>query len=186
MVDNLNEKFLEGAKIRSKATYIENNERPTRFFLKKEKKLANDKHIKILKTDKGEVVTSIDGIKEECSNFYDILYSKKCIDNSLDDYFLHDIPKLSEDSCDECEGVITIDECRQAIKLMENYKSPGPDGLPKEFYSFAFPFIGQSFVKLINRFWLEGTLPLSQSRSNGQPLSGSDALPYILQRYRKI
>ena len=45
---------------------------------------------------------------------------------------------------------------------MENYKSPGPDGLPKEFYSFAFPFIGQSFVKLINRVWLEGTLPLSQ------------------------
>ena len=87
---------------------------------------------------------------------------KKIIDNSLDDYFLYNIPKLSEDSCDECECVITIDECRQAIKLMENYKSPGPDGLPKEFYSFAFPFIGQSFVKLINRVWLEGTLPLSQ------------------------
>ena len=64
VVNNLNEKFLEGAKIRSKATYLENNERPTRFFLQKEKKLANDKCIKIFKTDKGEVVTSIDGIKE--------------------------------------------------------------------------------------------------------------------------
>ena len=50
VVDNLNEKFLEGAKIRSKAKYLENNEKPTRFFLQKENKSANDTLSKQLKS----------------------------------------------------------------------------------------------------------------------------------------
>ena len=89
------------------------------------------------------------------------MYSTKDIDPTVDDYFLTDIPTLDQNMSDLCEGEITIKECHDALKLMQHYKSPGPDGLPKEFYSFAFPIIGKSYVKLINRCLLEGTLPLS-------------------------
>lgn len=90
------------------------------------------------------------------------MYSRKPIDNSLDEYFLREIPTLSTESSEHCEGHITLGECKTALKRMQNNKYPGPDGLPKEFYTFAFPYIGKSFVKLINRVWLEGTLPQSQ------------------------
>ena len=45
---------------------------------------------------------------------------------------------------------------------MANSKTPGLDGLPKEFYEFAFKYIGKSFVRLINRCYSEGILPPSQ------------------------
>lgn len=162
VVDKLSATFLEGTKIRSKVKYLETNEKPTRFFLQKEKKSATDKYIKSLKNDKGEVITTSSGIKEECSIFFETLYSRKPTDDSLDEYFLQDIPTLNTESSKQCEGHITLDECKRALKQMQNNKSPGPDGLPKEFYTFAFPYIEESFVKLINRFWLEGTLPQSQ------------------------
>ncbi len=40
VIDKLNDTFLEGSKIRSKVQYLENNEIPTRFFLRKEKKVS--------------------------------------------------------------------------------------------------------------------------------------------------
>ena len=52
VIDKLNDTFLEGSKIRSKVQYLENNEIPTRFFLRKEKKSANDKCIKSLRNEK--------------------------------------------------------------------------------------------------------------------------------------
>ena len=161
VIDKLNDNFLEGSKIRSKAQYLENNERPTRFFLRKEKKSATDKYIKSLRKEDGSLVNSKEGIKKECKSFYKKLYSSKEIDPTVDDYFLKDIPTLNPNISELCEGEFTIEECYEALKLMLNYKTPGPDGLPKEFYSFAFPFIGKSYVKLINRCLLEGTLPLS-------------------------
>lgn len=55
--------------------------------------------------------------------------------------FLQDIPSLSEEMSTQCAGHITLEECKSALKLMQNDKSPGPDGLPKEFYTFAFPIL---------------------------------------------
>ena len=129
---------------------------------------------KFKKTNKGEVITLINCIKEECPHYYKTLYSKKIIDNSIDDYFLHDIPKLSEDSCDECEGIITegaisVEECTRALKQMQHNKSPGPDGLPAEFYTFTFPFIGKAFVKFINGVWLDKEK--ADQLSNWRPIS---------------
>ena len=123
--------------------------------------MATGKCIKSLRNDEGFAVTSKEGIQQECGSFYKQLYSSKDIDPTVDDYFLTYIPSLDPNSSDVCEGDITLEECYQALKLMANSKSPGPDGLPKEFYSIAFPFIGKSYVKLINRCLLEGTLPLS-------------------------
>ena len=161
-LDQLNDQFLEGAKIRSKAKFLDTDEKPTRFFLQKEKKSATDKYIKILTKDDGDPISTNTAIIEDCSQFYENLYSTKIIDPSLHDYFLHDIPKLSEESSELCEGEITLEECTRALKQMQNNKSSGPDGQPAEFYIFAFPLIGKEFVKLLNRVWLEGTLPLTQ------------------------
>ena len=108
VVDKLNDNFLEGSKIRSKVQYLENNERPTRFFLRKEKKSATDKFIKSLRNENGDSITTNNGIQKECVNFYKSLYSDKDIDPTIDDYFLADIPSLNEDSSNLCEGDLTL------------------------------------------------------------------------------
>jgi hypothetical protein len=162
VIDKLNDSYLEGAKIRSKVKWLETNEKPTRFFLQKEKKSATDKVITSLLTEEGNLITNSSDIKEECTKYYEQLYNQKRIDNSLYEYFLEDIPTLSQESSEHCEGEITVEECKRALKEMENNKSPGPDGLSKEFYTIAFPYIGTSFVQLLNRVWSEGKLPYSQ------------------------
>jgi len=72
------------------------------------------------------------------------------------------MPKLSDEAASQCEGLITVVECEKAIDSMSNYKTPGTDGLPKEFYVFAFKYIGTSFVRFLNRCLNEGMLPPSQ------------------------
>ena len=50
--------------------------------------------------------------------------------------YLHslNIPKLSEAERSSCEGLLTKKECCEALSEMNNGKSPGNDGLTKEFY----------------------------------------------------
>ena len=104
------------------------------FSYKKEKKSATDKYIKMLTKDDGETISPNSDITEECTEFYEKLYSTKIIDPSLHDYYLHDIPTLSEESSDLCQGEITLEECTRGLKKMQNNKSsPCPDGLPAEF-----------------------------------------------------
>ena len=88
VIDKLNDNFLDGSKIRSKANFLEHNETPTRFFLRKEKKSATNKFVKSLRNEEGFTVTSKEGIQLECKSFYKKLYSSKEIDPTVDDYFL--------------------------------------------------------------------------------------------------
>ena len=53
---------------------------------------------------------------------------------------------------------MTYDECLQALKVMENNKSPGLDGLPVEFYKKCFYLFGHHLVKLYNAAFIWGQL----------------------------
>ena len=64
--------------------------------------------------------------------------------------FTNDLPKLTNDDNNILESEITYEECQAAIKSFENNKSPGIDGLPKEFYQKYFHLFSKSFVKVIN------------------------------------
>ena len=52
------------------------------------------------------------------------------------------IPTISNDSMSLCDLPITFEEVTAAVKCMANNKSPGPDGIPAEFYKFFWPDIG--------------------------------------------
>lgn len=45
-----------------------------------------------------------------------------------------DIPKLTDDMRNICEGRLSTKECFNCLKSFENNKSPGNDGLTAEFY----------------------------------------------------
>ena len=155
---------IEGTKIRSKVTYLEENEKPTRFFLQREKQLAENKVIHQLIKSDGTVITNNQDIQNECVSFYTDLYKKDSIDISLQSFFFENIPTLTEDAATTCEGYITLAECKRALNSMSNQKTPGSDGLPKEFYVFAFPYIGDSFVNFLNHSLDVGVLAPSQRK----------------------
>ena len=47
--------------------------------------------------------------------------------------FLDTVDKISFEVCLICEGLLTYNECFEAIKLMASNKSTGLDGLPVKF-----------------------------------------------------
>ena len=71
---------------------------------------------------------------------------------------------LSDSDRDECEGEITLDEVRSAIKYFTNDKSPGCDGLTAEFYQTFFGVIGSDLVDVINYAFENEKLTLTMRR----------------------
>ena len=47
--------------------------------------------------------------------------------------FLDDLPEVKVDDGEFLGGTVNQEEIETSIEQMENNKSPGPDGLPKEF-----------------------------------------------------
>ena len=62
----------------------------------------------------------------------------------------NNLPKITDEDNEMLEGPITYEECIAAIKSFQNNKTPGIDGLTKEFYSKLFPLFGKHFVNIIN------------------------------------
>ena len=83
--------------IRSKAYFIEHNQRNSNMFFNLEKQNYNEKLIKKLKLDDGKEITKSDEILEETAHFYESRYKRNPLvsDQNYDFFFRNNIPKLS-------------------------------------------------------------------------------------------
>ena len=59
------------------------------------------------------------------------------------------IQTLDDEQKEICEGLLTVKECKEALKNFSKNKSLGTDDLTAEFYSF---FWGLLFVTTVNSF----------------------------------
>ena len=130
-------KDLEATKIRSKAQFLEEGERSTRYFYSLEKSRKADQTNRVLSKDSLDIVSEPQDLLKETHHFYKQLFTAQPIDVQARDKFLNwAIPKLSDDARESCEGLITEEELRKVVMAMENNKSPGCDGLTSNFYTF--------------------------------------------------
>ena len=86
-------------------------------------------------------------------DFYSSLYKQRSSQTEAEcsEYLSHiNIPSLTQVESDSCEGLITKRECWEALSLMKNGKSPGNDGLTKEFYVCFFEEIHQFLIEALN------------------------------------
>jgi exonuclease III len=176
---------MDGVRIRSRAQFLDESEKPTRYFLKREQYQATSSIISHLEVD-GQNITESHDILQETSKFYSELYTSEPIDQPLLDYFVKDLPTLKEHDKVLCEGPITLSECEQAIKAMNAHKTPGLDGLPKEFYARFFHLLGPCFVQMVNRCFDELAMPDSQKHGVIKILCKDPAHPEHLDNWRPI
>ena len=73
--------------------------------------------------------------------------------------------KLTNEQTLSCEGIISEDEVFKSLKSMENNKSPGNDGLSKEFYECFWNEIKNPFLASIHRAFLNQELNSSQKQA---------------------
>ena len=135
-IEEIYEKKAEGARIRSKCLCYEEGEKSSKFFLNLEKRRGIRGHIRKLIVNNQEI-TYQNKIQNELLFFYETLFKNTSAITSKDcESFLNkvSVPKLNSEDAIICEGDLNELELLKALKSMQNNKSPGNDGLTKEFY----------------------------------------------------
>ena len=135
-IEEIYEKKVEGARLRSKCLWYKEGEKSSKFFLNLEKHRGIQGQIRKLIVSNQEI-THQNKIQNELLFFYETLF-KNISSNTSADYesFLNEVsvPKLNYEDAIICEGDLNELESLKALKSMQNSKSPGNDGLTKEFY----------------------------------------------------
>ena len=158
-------KDLEAVKIRTKAQFLEEGERSTRYFYSLEKSRRADQTIRVLTKQNLDTVSEPQDLLKETYHFYKALYTAQLCDEVARNQFLSvDIPKLPDNARKSCEGLITEEELQKAVRSMENNKSPGIDGLTTNFYKHFWPILSEKLTRVYNHAFRTGALAVSQRR----------------------
>ena len=64
-----------------------------------------------------------------------------------------DIPKLSDDQNNLCKGLLSNNECFNALSKFPNGKTPGNGGLIPEFYRKFWNLLGNLLTDSLNYLW---------------------------------
>ena len=94
--------------------------------------------------------------------FYSNLYEDKAISEHSVNFFLsHLTTKLNNIDKEFFERDLTTNELTKAMQSMQSNKSPGPDGLPKEFYNTFWEQLKDPLLQVFKESFYRGVLPPS-------------------------
>ena len=167
-LEMINDYIASGAIFRSKVRWYEEGEKNTSYFLSLEKRNKAKSHIrKIVNTNDVEIMDE-KMILKEIYNFYSNLYSKKSLrseDECLQYLVSISTPQLSSTDREVCKGKITMQDCWEALVSMNDGKSPGNDGLTKEFFVCFFGKVALLLIQSLNYSFTVRELSTSQKQA---------------------
>lgn len=184
--DNIQSEITSGIIVRSRAQFIEEGERNTKFFLGLEKRNQNIKNIQCLIDDDDKYLTKPAEILDEQVRFYGELYSDQACDSSESDKFLNAEKTLTPESKDFCDKPLSIDECAKALSQLKNNKSPGTDGFTTDFYKFFWKDIKNFVFESINYGIKSGKLSTDQRRGIISLIPKKEKDPRYLKNWRPL
>ena len=157
-----------GIILRSKSDWYEHGEKSSKYFLNLEKRKKAKSHVRKLLTETDEEISNPSEIMIHIKDFYSSLYKQRSSQTEAEclEYLSRiNIPSLTQAESESCEGLLTKRECWEALSLMKNGKSPGNDGLTKEFYVCFFEEINQFLIEALNESFNLGQLSTSQRQA---------------------
>ena len=160
------------ALFRSQVKWVEEGEKPTKYFFNLEKRNYEKKIITQLKISDGEIISDIKQINKEIEEYYKSFLTSKVPPedheslNESFNSFVEDLenPKLTDDEQQELEDDRSKEELLNALKGFKENKTPGEDGFTKEFYETFFDLIGDRLLDSYNEAFDKGKMSISQRR----------------------
>ena len=132
-IRGIDEEFISGVIVRSKELWVEQREKSAEDFFNLEKMRQQKKEMIELKSHSGELLSDSKDISKEMNDFYQDLFSEEKVDLEAQDWLLDQLSmSLDEQEQASCEGLLTVEECREALNGMDTGKSSGTDGLTDE------------------------------------------------------
>ena len=118
-----------------------------------------------LNSGTGILLSDSRDIRKEMNSFYQDLFTEEEVDMEAQIWLLDQLSmSLDDQEQTSCEGLLTVEECREALNGMNTGKSPGIDGLTAEFYLAFWAVIGEDLVEVLNYGFQNGQLSVSQRR----------------------
>ena len=155
---------MKGVLVRAKARWIEEGERPTKYFCGLEKRQYSQKYMGCVEIN-GEIEHDQEVIMNYLKDFFKEVYGHRTRQKTLDEFtpFLCDnFPKLSDEERSAMEGRLTLGEASSAVSKLRNDKSPGPDGFSANFFKCFWEDLGFLLVRSLNAGFAEGMLTVTQ------------------------
>ena len=137
--------------LRSRAPETETNN--TNIYNKIEIQKGQDKEINKVKNEDNHIVEEKEQILDTIHKYYQKLYTSQNIQENIIEEYLKTskIPKLTSESNIKLKKIIiTKDSVFKALKSFEPRKSPGMDGLNKEFYMAFWDLLGDDLTEILN------------------------------------
>ena len=183
--------IVRGSIIRSRATWFEQGERNSKYFLKLENNNKRKSCVRKLVQENEKECTNPNIILYEIHSYYLNLYDEKSeIEINVSTCpFLGNrsfIPTLNDDQRDLCEGQLKYLECYEVLSTFENNKTPGNDGLTVEFYKFFWPEIGTLLVDSLNYAYSHGELSITQKQAIITLIEKKDKDRRLIKNWRPI
>ena len=169
-LSNIRETKLKGSFIRSRAKWIDEGEKPTKYFCNLEKQHSSSKTIPYIINNDGQSICDQKEMLTEAAKYYKTLYTEtvKNETNSNSDIFdeleqMQNV-KLSNDESQSLEGLLTMEEISATLKNMKNDKSPGSDGFTTEFFKMFWKDLKSFILRSLNYAFISGSLSITQKQ----------------------
>jgi len=146
---------FKGTIIRSRASWYEKGEKSNKYFLGLESHRGTKSCLRKMFSSDGNLKSDRTKIMKEIEKFYSDLSAADDETVCGNHLFLQgpEIPKLSYDMRNICEGTLSVKECFDCLQPFENNKSPGNDGRIVKFYKhFEIPLENYLLILLIIQY----------------------------------
>ena len=188
-LETLYDYITAGLILRSKTSWYEHGEKSSKYFLNVEKRSKAKSHLRKIITDSNTEISDPSEVMRHIKHFYLALYKRRSTKNEKEclEYLNGlSLPKLKDSEREVCEGLITRRKCWDALNAMKNGKSPGNDGLTKEFYVCFFNEICSPLIDAINYSFDVGQLSTSRRQALITIIEKKDKDKRYIKNWRPI
>ncbi len=157
---------IKGQIMRSRARWIAQGERNTKYFYGLEKRNYSNQSITQLQREDGKIIEKPEEILNEIFGYFNNQFSFSPTDLNAEECerLFQELPQITKRENKDLGEPITTEECEIAMKQMVEGKSPGEDGIPVEFYKTFWSLIKEDLMRAYTTSLEEGEVYCSQAR----------------------
>lgn len=170
---------------RAKQDWIQDGDKCTRLFFQSIKLRRKKSGLHLLLGKNGEIFSTRDSIIEHVLSFYGDLLGSTQVVLPINSPVLNSGPLATTAMNNFLLGHISSGEVKAAVFSMNDFKSPGPDGMNPCFYKKGWSVIGQLVVEAVQEFQCSVKL-LKQINATVVTLIPKIANPSMLTDFRPI
>ena len=172
----------------TRQNFFENANKPGRWLAYRIKREREKTMITTLLNKQGKEIYKEKEIEEEICGFFKELYKKREGEEQRIANYWNNSPewKLNTQQLEKMNEPITTEEISEAWKKQKNSKSPGPDGLPAEYYKTFEETLIPHFKKLIEDIQTKGEIPDSWKEAHISLIHKEGTDKRLVKNYRPI